>query len=63
MNMIPFKVLFSYQLDNIYELTVVVTKDGQIKQKVTATIDSWEDIDQIPPSQTLEVLEKAIGEC
>ena len=64
MSMIPFKSLFSYSLDGIYELAIVVTKDGQIQQKVTATINSLEDIDQIPPSQTLEVIEKAIGgEC
>ena len=57
--MIPFKSLFSYPLDDIYELTIVATKDGQIQQKVTARF-SWEDIDQVS-SYTLEILEKAIG--
>ena len=62
MSMIPFKSLFSYSLDDIYELTLVVTKDGQIQQKVTARF-SWEDIDQVS-SYTIELLEKAIGgEC
>jgi len=64
MSMIPFKSLFSYRLDNVYELAIVVTKDGQIRQKVIATINSLEDIDQIPSSCAFELLEKAIGgEC
>jgi len=58
--MIPFKSLFFYPLDNVYELAIVVTKDGQIQQKVTATINSLEDIDQVPSSYTLEILEKVL---
>ena len=60
MSMIPFKSLFSYSLDGICELAIVVTKDGQIQQKVTATINSLEDIDQVPSSYTLEILEKVL---
>jgi len=58
--MLPFKRLFSIKIpDTIYELMIVVNAHGKVESKISASIKTWEDIEEIS-NYTMDILEKAI---